>query len=366
MRRARWLAPWKDSAERPSIYHCVTRVVGRGFVFGPDEKEKFRTFMRMYENFSGCRVLAYCIMCNHVHILLEVPPLPAGGLTDEELLRRLRAIYSEKEVKVVEKQLAKARLAIAEGRADESLAAEIHARFSYRMHDLGHYMKTLLGRYTQLFNHTHQRTGTLWEGRFKSVLVEEGVATRAMAAYIDLNPVRAGMVEDPALYRWSSYGEAMGGGAKGDGAKARAGLVRAFGVHQGWTADARHWPGRVSRDYRMLLLGEGQEKTKEVMDEAGNRVEKVVRKGIAPAAAEEEMKRLIGCRDVALSQLVRYRIRYFTDGAVLGSRKFVNEIFTACRDRFGERRKDGARVLRGAAAPAKGVLWSARDLRKGV
>ena len=56
--RERW-----DTAERPSIYHCVTRVVGRDFVFGPPEKEKFRTFMRMYENFSGCRMLAYCLMC---------------------------------------------------------------------------------------------------------------------------------------------------------------------------------------------------------------------------------------------------------------------------------------------------------------
>lgn len=68
----------------------------------------------------------------------------------------------------------------------------------------------------------------------------------------------------------------------------------------------------------MLLLGEGREQTREVVDETGNRVEKVVRKGMAPAAAEEEMKRLIGCRDVALGRVVRYRIRYFTDGAVLG------------------------------------------------
>jgi hypothetical protein len=48
-----------------------------------------------------------------------------------------------------------------------------------------------------------------------------GVAARTMAAYIDLNPVRAGMVTDPADYRWSSYGEAIGGGAKGNGKKAR-------------------------------------------------------------------------------------------------------------------------------------------------
>ena len=363
MRKARWLAPWKDSAERPSIYHCVTRVVGRDFVFGSVEKEKFRTFMRMYENFSGCQVLAYCIMCNHIHILLEVPPMPVGGLSDADLLKRLGAIYSDVEVAEVEKRLAEVRKAITEGRASEELAREVHERFTYRMHDLGHFMKTLLGRFSKWFNTNHQRTGTLWEGRFKSILVEEGVASRAMAAYIDLNPVRAGMVDDPALYRWSSYGEAMGGGAKGTGAKARAGLVRAFGAHLGWSADARHWTGRVSKEYRILLLGEGQEKTCEVQDAEGKTVEKVVRKGIAPAVAEEEMKRLIGCSDLPLSQVVRYRIRYFTDGAVLGSRGFVDEIFKTCRERFSERRKDGARPLRGSGTAAKGVLWSARDLR---
>jgi len=56
------------------------------------------------------------------------------------------------------------------------------------------------------------------------VIVESGTAARIMAAYIDLNPVRAGLVEDPADYRWSSYGEAVHGGRKGWGRKAREGL----------------------------------------------------------------------------------------------------------------------------------------------
>ena len=101
MRRARWLAPWKDSFERPVIYHCVTRVVERRLAFGKEEKEQFRTYMRMYENFSGCRVLSYCLMSNHVHILLEVPPMAEGGLSDAELLHRLRAIYQAPEVALV-------------------------------------------------------------------------------------------------------------------------------------------------------------------------------------------------------------------------------------------------------------------------
>ena len=50
-------------------------------------------------------------------------------------------------------------------------------------------MKTLLQRFTRWFNRTHNRSGTLWEERYKSVIVESGIAARTMAAYIDLNPV---------------------------------------------------------------------------------------------------------------------------------------------------------------------------------
>ncbi len=56
MRRSRWLAPWKDSLEKPAIYHCISRVVDRRFVLGDEERGQFRKFMRMQENFSGCRV----------------------------------------------------------------------------------------------------------------------------------------------------------------------------------------------------------------------------------------------------------------------------------------------------------------------
>ena len=49
-----------------------------------------------------------------------------------------------------------------------------------------------------------------------------------MAAYVDLNPVRAEMVSDPADYRWSSYGEAVGGGKQGNGRKTREGLLRVY------------------------------------------------------------------------------------------------------------------------------------------
>jgi hypothetical protein len=324
--------------------------------------------MRMYENFSGCRVLSYCLMCNHVHILLEVPPMKDGGLTDEELLQRLGAIYGSGSALVSEvaKELSEARQKVAAGLGKEVLVTRIHERFTYRMHDLGEFMKTLLLRFSRWFNTKHERTGALWESRFKSVLVEDGLASKTMAAYIDLNPVRAGMVADPADYRWSSYGEAMGGGPKGNGKKARAGLVRAITAHRGGEADARHWAGKVSKDYRMLLLEEGEEKLKEVVNARGELEVKVVRKGLRKAVADAELERLQRSRDVALGRMLRCRVRYFTDGAVIGSRRFVDEVFARARERFGSKRKDGARKLRGSGEAAAGMLWSVRDLKKGI
>jgi REP element-mobilizing transposase RayT len=199
MSSKRWLAPWKDSAEKPAIYHCISRVVDRRFVFEQTERERFRTFMRMQENFSDCRILSYCLMSNHIHILLEVPPMPAGGISDAELLKRLSAIQTEAFVATVAKELYDARKA-----GNAALVAKIHARFTYRMHDLSEFMKTVLQRFTRWFNRTHNRTGTLWEERYKSVIVESGIAARTMAAYIDLNPVRAGMYNFPdKLYGFS-------------------------------------------------------------------------------------------------------------------------------------------------------------------
>lgn len=60
------------------------------------------------------------------------------------------------------------------------------------------------------------------------------------------------------------------------------------------------------------------------------------------------------------------RVRYFTDGVVIGSKGFVDDALEAARERFSERRKDGSRRMRGSGKAAAGVLWSARDLRVGI
>jgi REP element-mobilizing transposase RayT len=325
-------------------------------------------------------------MSNHFHLLLEVPPMPEGGIPDQELLQRLGVFYSEAQVAEVAEELAAAAAVRVRGEfelppvdemgipltpAQEMAMAKqeaarrvegIRSRYTRRMHDLSEFMKSLLERFTKWFNRAHSRTGTLWEDRFKSVIVESGTAARTMSAYIDLNPVRAGMVADPAEYRWSSYGEAVGGGAKGNGKKAREGLVRAYFCDQGVGFEAEQWR-EVSRLYRRLMglaLGRKSGRAK-----VNPQRKSQVRSKTTPSAmeAQEADENGTALSDLKLAAMLRCRVRYFTDGAVIGSKAFVNEVFAAARERFTEKRKDGARRMKGNGKAAAGLLWSARDLR---
>jgi REP element-mobilizing transposase RayT len=399
--RKRWTVPWKDSQSKPAIYHCISRINGRGFVLEVAEREHFRMLMRMCEKFTGCRVLSYCLMSNHFHLLLEVPPMPEDGIPDEELLKRLAVFYSEAQVAEIVREMAEAGSVRARGelelppvdetgvplnQAQEASMAEqqalrtreeIRSRYTRRMHDLSEFMKSLLERFTKWFNRTHSRSGTLWEDRFKSVIVESGAAARTMAAYIDLNPVRAGMVEDPADYRWSSYGEAVGGsvkdpikgdcstgfGSKGNGKKAREGLVRAYFCDQGVGYEAEKWE-EFSRLYRRLMgLALGKKSGRLEVSQNAKGIGQTT-KNTAEMLESDDNETVL--KDLGLAKMLRCRVRYFTDGAVIGSKQFVNEAFASARERFGPKRKDGARSMRGSGGDAKGLLWSMRDLRVGV
>jgi putative transposase len=240
------------------------------------EKEHFRMLMRMCERFTGCRVLSYCLMSSHFHILLEVTPVPTGGISDEDLLSRLEVFYNEAQLAAIAQEMADARVIRklgelelrplnaagvpltkaefgAQERRDAAARVEkIRQRYTQRMHDLSGFMKSLLERFTKWFNRLHSRRGRLWEDKFSSVIVEDCTAARMMAVQMDLNPVRAGLLEDPAEYRWCGYGEAIGGGKKGNGKKSREGLVRAWFSSEGVGFEAERWP-EVSRVYRRTM-----------------------------------------------------------------------------------------------------------------
>jgi hypothetical protein len=82
MRRARLKAPKSHAV---SYTHCVSRIVNRDFVLKETEKTRFYDLMRMYEEFCGLRIVSYCLMSNHFHLLVEVPRRPGaeGGLAPQ-------------------------------------------------------------------------------------------------------------------------------------------------------------------------------------------------------------------------------------------------------------------------------------------
>src|SRR5678816_2242774 len=95
----------KAPAGHPAGFgHCISRVVNRDFVLGELEKEKFIQLMRQYEKFCGVRILSFCLLSNHFHLLLEVPT-PPGSISDDELLEGCSAIYGPLRLKEISHQL---------------------------------------------------------------------------------------------------------------------------------------------------------------------------------------------------------------------------------------------------------------------
>lgn len=129
-------------------WHIIQRGNNRSVCFHAEED--YQLYLHYLEEFAtkfGCDIHAYVLMTNHVHLLLTPQRADSAALL----------------------------------------------------------MKHLGQRYVQYVNHTYQRSGTLWEGRFRSCLTQTEDYVLACYRYIELNPVRAGMVIRPQDYRWSSY-----------------------------------------------------------------------------------------------------------------------------------------------------------------
>ena len=230
-------------------------------------------------------------MTNHFHVLLRIPE--PSILSDAELIRRYKVLYP----KATKFQSASAKILESRLAGGGSDAAEIRRKLLARMADVSEYMKTVKQRFSVWYNRNHGRFGTLWADRFKSVLVEgQGNPLQTMAAYIDLNPVRAGIVDDPKDYRFCGYAEAVAGVAA-----AQRGLTVV------WSAQGARRADTALRAHRSLIFG------KRALDP-----------GLAGMTRERALK-VLEHDDGYLPKAVmlRCRVRYFTDGAILGSAEFV-------------------------------------------
>ena len=330
------------TGSQTGVYHVVSRFVDRRKVFGDEERAVFRSMMGAFAAFHQVEILTFCLMGNHFHLLVRVPERPPGfDVPLEQMLGMMDRAVGPERMKVLRSQFR-----VWERCGGESGIEEWRQRMLGRMFSLSEFMKALKQRFSQWYNRRKGRAGVLWEGRYKSVIVQdETKALRTMATYIDLNPVRAGITEDPADYRWSGYAEAMAGKAEAmegialvTGATAERMLGRGLGeaapVENGGQRKRRHLRALVH--YRQLLGLAGRPRVRE----DGT----VVRRGVS----EKVQARLARESGVKREQLLK-RVRHFTDGVVLGSREFINGWFEQNRNWFGgksqETRKSGARKI---------------------
>ena len=194
-------------ADGVAYYHVVSRVANKAFLFG-DAKRKGRIldFLRRSAEFSGVDVVTYALMDNHIHLCVRVPERRDAGAG--EVVRRVGVLYGARRREALERNLS---VLQREGRLDEA-ESELD-RYRRRMGDLSEFMKTFKQRVSQWYNGEAGHEGTLWEGRFKSVLIEGGEYLRAVVNYIHMNPVRAKIVPHASQYAWSALGAAASGDA---------------------------------------------------------------------------------------------------------------------------------------------------------
>ena len=196
--------------EGEGFYHVTSRCVDRSFRFADADKTRIVDQMKRMGRFCGVEINTYTVMSNHFHILLHV--LAPKELTDDELVERIATLYGTRKAEDLRCTWALLRKA-----GNQSSLEQLEAsRQTYlrRMGDLSTYMKELKQWISRVYNKEHNRKGTLWEERFWSCLLEDSAETlTSVAAYIDRNAVRAGIVERPEDYRWCGYAEAHAGHA---------------------------------------------------------------------------------------------------------------------------------------------------------
>jgi putative transposase len=288
----------------PLYFHCMSRVVAGEPLLRPAEQEAFRRLMRRQAAFCGVRVLTYAIMSNHFHLLVRVDP--PRELSDAELIQRVEAFYGSDKARLVKRWL-----------ACEIEGPRIRKRLHKRMNDISFFLKELKQRFTMGYNHKHERFGTLWAEKFKSVLVEgDAEILLRVAGYIDLNPLRAGLCKDPKEYRFCGYAEAVAGGAE-----AREGLLGIYSL-----TDWR----KAQSLYRRLLFGKGYHAD--------------LTKGRVSEAALRKVLRQKG--ELSAADAIRCRMRYFSEGLAIGTEEFILSVFENHRRRYWKKRKQAARSLR--------------------
>lgn len=228
-------------------------------------------------------------MGNHFHLLVRMRP--DGKISDSDLKTRLAKFYDKEPIFWEDGQL---------------------PYYREKFSNISEYVREIKVRFARYYNKRHSRRGYFWGDRFKSVIVENGETLINCLAYIDLNPVRAGLVERPEDYRWNAIGYHIQANNKDDF------LSLDFGLREFGKMDDKE---RLRR-YRRFLYETG------AMDKG---------KGVRMNASIVEKERK---DDFQMTRTRRffYRTRYFIDSGIIGGKAFVSETYQKVKAPFQAKR----------------------------
>ena len=197
MARTLRIKPDKDTR-----YHLMSRINNKMFLFKQASiKRDIVKTLKKVAYFSGIEINAYCIMDDHFHIVCTVRRMDKK-LSEEEILKRIAVLKGRKYAKSTAEDWAYNRSLGLEREVENNISA-----WQDRMNDISQMMKTFKENVDRIYKKEHKYVGTIFTGRFKSTIIEDGKYFAVCVKYVELNPVRAKMVRMAKDYEFSSYNE---------------------------------------------------------------------------------------------------------------------------------------------------------------
>ncbi len=267
-------------------YHLYSRVAAFKGEYPLLEAVPMHRLIDTIRHFSAiyfCEVAAFCVMGNHYHLVVKFDR--SRTVDREELRARARLMYPGK---------------TSQARLDLWTEADWE-HYRLRLFDVSEYMRNIQSAFARWFNRSYQRHGRFWADRFKSVYLADPKAVLDCMLYVELNPVRAGLVERPEEWQGSSL------------------LQRELGKDS-WLAPMETFLAqpdgkKALAEYRQRLYYRGSVPTK-----SGQ-------KAISQRVLEQEI-----ARGFTVHGLYRRRLRYFVDGLAIGSESFLREQIAQLRE----------------------------------
>jgi REP element-mobilizing transposase RayT len=273
-------------SEQDAWYHLHSRIAGREGEFPLSEAVPTRRLIETIEHFSRvyfCEVAAFSVMGNHYHLVVKFDG--RRMVSREELRARTRIMYPSK----------MSQLQV------DAWSDEQWEHYRQRLFDVSEYMRNIQSAYARWYNRSHQRRGRFWADRFKSVYLQNLQAVIDCMLYVELNPVRAGLVERPEEWKGSSV------------------FLREIG-RDSWLVPLKTFLDQPSRkkvlvEFRERLYYRGNVPTKEGQA------------AISQKVLDREIARGFEVRGLYLK-----RLGYFVDGLAIGTEQFIRDQLVVMRE----------------------------------